>query len=435
MKLEDSLRVQKKEKSIDHEEAKALARDKDPSVRMGLARREDIEPELLYFLAEDPDADVRRAVAENTASPRQADLILARDDDHAVRSCLAEKISILAPNLSPTEQQRIHAMTTEVLEVLAEDQLVRVRQVLSEALKDVAHAPPAVIKQLALDTELVVAGPVLEFSPVLSDADLVEIIKQSPAEGGLGAISRREGVSEVVSDAIVSTEDRIAIGDLLGNRSAQIREETLDDLVERGAGIKLWHAPLSARPGLPPRAVAKLAHYVADNLLEVLQSRNDLDPETLKAVKSVVHERLSADPEKGVDGEDTHSHRPGLAVETPYTMAKRLHENKRLDESIISNALNAGDGPFVYAALSVLSDMPAKAVEKIFSEKSPKGIVALVWRSGLSVRFAEQAQLRLGSVSPAETLKATVGGNYPLNKDEMIWQLDFFKDLATRGGA
>lgn len=419
-----------------YEEAKSLARHKDPDVRADVARRGDVEPELLYFLAEDPDAKVRRAVAENMATPRHADIILARDQDETVRSGLVDKIAVVAPDLSPSEHQRIHAMTTEVLEILAEDQLVRVRRILSQALKDVAHAPPSVIKNLALDTELVVSGPVLEFSPVLSDADLVEIIKAAPAKGGLNAISRRQGVSEQVSDAIVDTDDRTAIGELLGNRSAQIREVTLDDLVERGAGVKLWHAPLAARPKLPSGAVEKLAHYVADNLLEALQDRDDLDAKTMDAVKTAVHERLAVGSSSQIQGDnDSEESLEVTVVETPLSMAKRLNENGKLDESLVINAMNAGDKAFVHATLSVLTGLPIKGVEKIFSEKSPKGVVAVVWKAGLSMRFAEQAQLRLGSISPGSVLKAGASGAPPLNQDEMTWQLEFFSDLAQKGGS
>ena len=57
---------------------------------------------------------------------------------------------------------------------------------------------PEIIKGLALDDELVVSGPVLEFSPVLTDDDLLEIIEKGPVKGGLGAIARRSRVNEII---------------------------------------------------------------------------------------------------------------------------------------------------------------------------------------------------------------------------------------------
>ncbi len=71
---------------IDYDQTKALARHADPKVRLDLAARTDVKPEILYFLADDSSPDVRRAIAANTATPRPADLLLARDADAHVRA-------------------------------------------------------------------------------------------------------------------------------------------------------------------------------------------------------------------------------------------------------------------------------------------------------------------------------------------------------------
>jgi hypothetical protein len=46
------------------------------------------------------------------------------------------------------------------------------------------------------------------------------------------------------------------------------------------------------RPILPGRAAAKLARFVAHNLLETLRVRKDLDPDVLDEVRKVVDQRL-----------------------------------------------------------------------------------------------------------------------------------------------
>ena len=170
--------------TISYEAARELVRDGDPEVRRVLAVRDDLKPEILYFLAEDTDAAVRQAVANNMPAPRKADVLLAKDDDANVRGDLAGKIARLAPGLSPEEQDQARNATYETLETLARDQITKVRGILPEALKDIADAPPDVIKTLAMDTEIEVSGPVLEFSPTLSDDDLLEIFEQRPAQGG-----------------------------------------------------------------------------------------------------------------------------------------------------------------------------------------------------------------------------------------------------------
>ncbi len=54
-----------------------LARHEDPKVRLALAARNDVKPEILYFLAEDPSRPVRQAAAANTTTPGTANRKLA----------------------------------------------------------------------------------------------------------------------------------------------------------------------------------------------------------------------------------------------------------------------------------------------------------------------------------------------------------------------
>ncbi len=416
--------------TISYEIAKKLARDQDPEVRRVLAERADLKPEVLYYLAEDTDAEVRKAVAKNLASPRQTDVLLANDDDADVRGDLAGKIARLAPGLSTDEQDKARQATYEALETLAKDQITKVRGILSDALKDIADAPADVIKTLALDTEIEVSGPVLEFPPVLTDDDLLEIIEFGPATGGLSAISKRAEVTESVSDAIIVTDDVNAIADLLSNDSAQIRESTLDDLIERAPDVDLWHAPLVGRPKLPDGAATRLATFLADNLLEVLQERADLDTEILDTVKAVVHQRLgdegimSSEPEGG--GQDF------LNMDLPLDMVERLYSARKLDSPVIGKALNAGDYSFVLAALVVRGGIEEAVAKKIFVEKSAEGISALTWKASIPAKMAVQLQQRMGRVAPSAILEAD-GENYALSNDDLNFQIELFTNLSAKG--
>lgn len=416
---------------LSYDQAKELAQSQDPAVRAALAERADLPPELLFFLANDAVAEVRRAAAANQSLPHQADLLLARDADQQVREGLAGKIAKLAPGLSPNDQDKLRRQTFEALETLARDQMTRVRQILADALKDVADAPPEVIRTLASDAEIVVSGPVLEFSPVLTDDDLLEIIQSGPARGGLGAIARRATVSELVSDAVAATDDIAAIADLLGNPSAQIREETLDSLIERAPSVDLWHAPLVGRPHLPAAAASRLALFVADNLLGVLEKRTDLDAATLNAVKSVVQRRL-AESRSDLAGRMPEPAGPDfLKVEPPITVAKRLHAAGRLDSNVVAKAMHASDHAFVLAALIVRSDLPAKLVHKVFEERSAKGVLAVCWKAELPAKLAVTIQQRMGRIPPNDLIMPK-GSGYALGTDEMQWQLEFVADLVGK---
>ncbi len=421
-------------KPITYDEAKKLARHDDPKVRISLAAREDVKPEILYYLVDDESPEVRRTIAVNAGTPPQANLILARDNDDGVRTGLAERIARLVPDLSTDEQNNIRRLTFEVLEILARDQVTRVRQILSEALKDVAHAPPEVINRLARDAELVVSGPILEHSPLLSDEDIVDIIVNDPVNGVLAAISRRCQVSEPVCDAIVEAGDEDDIAVLLANQSAQIREQTLDHIIDRAVDVEQWHKPLIKRPKLSAKASIRLARFVADNLLEIFSKREDLDPTVIDKVREIVRKRLEEEPEEPLkDGEGKKTGKPKKKKKSG-TMdvldeARKMHDAGMLGLATIEDSLQNRDNEFIIAALSVMAGIPIGVVEKIVSTQSAKGLVSVSWKAGLPMETAVQLQKKIAEIPIKSVLFEKTGGAYPLSEDEMIWQLEFFSDI------
>jgi uncharacterized protein (DUF2336 family) len=396
-----------------YEEAKRLLRDPNPRVRERLARRPDLQPELLYFLAEDADSEVRRQVAANPATPPHAHPLLARDQAVEVRSTLADKIARLVPDLDPDVRGKVYQFTLETLEILARDQAVRVRQILSEILKDVAKAPAEIIQRLARDADTLVSVPVLQFSPVLTDHDLIEIIRSAPAHRALTAITRRLRLGETVADAIVGTRDETVIASLLANPSAQIREETLDYIVGEAPSVPAWHSPLVDRPSLPKRVMVALARFVASMLVDRLLERADLDAATAQQVREIVEQRLEEEPE-------------AAPPEDPLATALRLKESGALDEAAVGNALAQSNRPLTMAMLAVLASRPLSVVKRIITGQSARGTTALAWKAGLSMRIAIDLQKHLARVPAAQLLYAREGVHFPMSPADMEWQLEFF---------
>ncbi len=404
-------------KPLSYEETKQVLESGGQKVRKDIAGREDVQPEVLYYLAADSSSDVRRKIAVNQSTPAQADLVLARDANEDVRLDLAAKLSRLVPDLSSREREKTRKFVIEALEALARDQVVRVRQVLAEALCDMAEAPPSVIRQLARDLEQVVSCPVLELSPLLSDQDLIDIIGEGCVSGRLQAISRRDGLGEAVADAIVASDDRPAIAALLANGSAQIREQTLDALVEGAREVEAWQPPLVERPKLTPRMAQKLAGFVAEHLLDKLQRRNDLDRDTAERIAKEVRRRLDGGASDG-------------RIADPASEVRRLVAAGELDEDIVLAALQRGDRGLVRECLICLGDLDGETIDKVLSGKSAKGVTALAWKAGLSMRFATQLQQHMGGIPPAQVLNARDGTDFPMTPEEMTWQLGFFQSLS-----
>lgn len=408
----------------DYESAKRTLSEGTEKKRRGLASSPDTKPEILYFLASDESPDVRAALAANAASPAQADQLLADDPDEDVRQALAAKIAKLAPDLGPAESDKARALAYETLERLVRDQALRVREMLAEELKTNAAVAPEIVTRLASDEELTVAGPVLEYSPVLTDEILLTIIADAPSSGALSAISRRSEVRPAVSDAIVATDDEMAIADLLGNSNAQIREETLDQLAERAHDLDSWHLPLVRRPKLSSRAVNQLARYVARNMVDMLAARQDIDAETARQVTETLQKRIEEDDPDLKPRQKKQSE--GLSDSELLTRVKTILKTTSAAEAVTSMVDQRETGLAV-AAITILTGYDYAKVRKSFSQRVPKPIMALCWKAGLPASLAVRIQYRVAKISPSNVLQAGPGGDYPFTEDELNWQLEFFE--------
>ena len=421
-----------------------LAASSDPTVRKAVAEHQDVNAEILYYLANDVDSGVRLSVALNPNSPPQIFSLLARDENESVRKGLASQFSSLAPDLDEESLSHIWKVTHGALKVLARDQAIKVRHAMAEALKGFVMAPQDIIDALSRDIETMVSAPVLEFSPVLSEDDLLDIIAKGTASNNLVAISRRSKVSMPVSDAIIDVDDAMAIAELLGNHSAQIREEVLDTLIDRAPDFEFWHEPLVSRPSLPRGAPQRLAMFIANNLVQKLKSRVDIDDDALQEISEIMQERFSG----ANSDEDIHlagtSLFDFLDAPLPMIRANRLLETASLDNAIIKRSVQENDYLFVLAALVALTGLNEDLVKRIFKEQNPKAIVALIWRAGLSPDLMVDLQHRIARLAPNDVIKpkassetSGAGDNtapleFPLFEKEMEWSIQFFESLIVR---
>jgi uncharacterized protein (DUF2336 family) len=416
---------------VTYEQARDLLDHPDPEVRLTLASRDDLEPEILYFLARDPDITIRRTIAANSAAPIKASLLLAEDENEDVRTDLADRVGRLVPGLSQEQQAKVWRTVHQVLNLLARDQLPRVRRALSEALKSLPDAPHDIVLILARDPEATVAAPVLEFSPVLTDEDLQAIIQASPMTGQLAAISRRINVGEEVSNAIVGSGNVDAITALLKNSSAQIREETLDAIIDAAPRQNVWHEPLVHRPNLNARAALRIAEFVADSLIQKLAARTDIDAETAASLVKIVREKLRRDDGKtGLAPDDPVAALHADALKMAARQVEALANAGKLRAGYILAQAAEGATPLVVAGLAKLADLPVAAIVEVVRTASAKGMLAVAWAADFSAEDAMQLQLKVARATPDTVIKPRAGGGFDCTEAELEWQLDMFKDVS-----
>jgi len=378
-----------------------------------LAARPDAAPEALFYLAAQGSPATRRVVAANPSTPAQANRNLADDIDDDVRVQLARKIGQLLPNLAPDATARMRELTIETLERLARDTLPRVRQALAEEIKSLDCVPPKVIKALARDIECV-AAPVLEYSPLLADSDLLEIVSSAQASFALLAIARRKPLHANVSEAIAEALDEPAVAALLINSGAQMRAQTIDKIVQHAEKIREWHLPLVLRNDLSQRSIRRLATFVSKSLIDVLAAKHKLDETTRRHLKEKMKARIDAD-------DDMTAPPSAKAPDLPA-----LKKAGKLDDTFLEGAIEQGSRETVIASLALLAGIAPDLAARIFQTGSAKPITALVWRAGLSMRVAFKIQTLLLHLPANDTLPARDGVRFPLSEKEMLWHLNYF---------
>jgi uncharacterized protein (DUF2336 family) len=397
-------------------EAKKIAAEGDVSARRSLAAHEDLEPELLYDFATDEAPEVRRAVAENYGTPLQADVILAKDIDDEVRAQIASKIGRLVPTLGSDATDRLTTMALEVLEIVARDELPRVRAIVSEEIKLTANVPHEIVKRLANDIEDIVATPVLEYSPLLSDRDLLEIIASGVTEGALTALSRRQDLVESVVDAVVAINSVKAMKDLLENTSAPLGEETLDKIAVVAAGANDLHMPMVNRDSLSENIIRRIATFVSAALVDVLIDRHELAPEVAGDLRQAVRKRIDVG-DLVLDEQDK---------DPADERAKEMFEAGTLDEDALLDAIDEKDLAFVRHAVILKSRLSAGVVQKMITSGSGKALTALAWKAGLSMDMALTLQRRLGNIEAKSMVQAASGGGYSMSDEDLQWYVEFY---------
>ncbi len=394
----------------------ALADQFDEASRVKLGASPQATPAILALLAADPAVTVRAAVALNDATPVGVQESLATDGDERVRMLVARKLAGFA--FGGAEEEQMERQAARLLESLVRDEAVRVRLAIASVLKEMPGAPKEIVLQLAHDTDITVSEPILRLSPLLAPEDLLALLAAPPAPETVTAIARRPHLSEPVSDAIAATAHSAAIHALLANRSAAIREATLDSLVAQSVHHCEWHEPLVQRPALPPKAARALADVVATHYLERLAARADLASELTDELQEKLARRLKSD-----GGQDDLPER--LTKEEAMAKAQAMQQSGKLTEETLLRAAQRGEARLASALLALAADMPFSAAERAASLRSAKGLISLCWKAGFSMRVAGPLQSLLCRIPPGEVLGAGTGGNFPLAPSEMRWQLEF----------
>ncbi len=403
-----------------YEESRGIAAKGTVTKRRWLASRKGLQPEILYYFATDKNDSVRQTVAANETTPLQADKILSQDSSDSVRLELARKISRLLPGINIARADKVSQMVLEIINVLAKDKTARVRSIVSEEIKTLTNVPRELVEELAWDAESIVSMPVLEYSPLLSDRHLLEIIRSGIAGGALSAIARRNELSDTLSNAVAEENVEPATIHLLKNATASINAETYEIIASAAQNSSDVLENLIERDDLTLSTIRRVASFVGNAVLSRIIERHKNKPDITEEAFRDIREQIGDRIKKG--GADN----VAIPGEEARQRAEKLYTDDGLDETVIIRAIDQGERMFVIHSLALLTGFGWENIRDVLNSKTGKTIVALIWKAGLSAKASVQVQSGFSDIPKPDLIMPDEGGGYTFSEEDMEWYLDFF---------
>ncbi len=226
------------------------------------------------------------------------------------------------------------------------------RAMLADRIRGIGNAPPGVIRTLAFDDAISVAGPILSTSERLDNATLVENAR-TKSQDHLMAISRRQTLVETVTDVLVERGDRDVALSVVRNAGAKLSETGYLRLVKRSEDDAELAQSVGERPEISRQNFLKLLTTASKAVRLALQA---------------AHPELGADVEKAVAQAATVIQAKAATASRDYTAArariKSLREANRLSEIEVDEFARAGKFEDTAVALAVMCTLPVEAVER-----------------------------------------------------------------------
>ena len=179
--------------------------------------------------------------------------------------------------LSPQISQLVEGLFITLVEQAEHD----IRRRLADRLADAAWAPPTLVNMLALD-EIEISQPIIAYSPVLADTDLIRILVEATLDHQV-AVARRPGLTAGVVEAILENGEPAVLTALAGNETAEIDEPALAAMIGHARRVVAMRSPLARHPRLSAELAVRLYAWVGESLKTALTARFRLDPVALDA--------------------------------------------------------------------------------------------------------------------------------------------------------
>jgi uncharacterized protein (DUF2336 family) len=271
----------------------------------------------------------------------------------------------LHSDLSPDDRAAAEGAMT----MLLDDPSPLVRLALADVFASSQGAPPVIVYALAAD-QPEIAAPILERSPLLRDADLVDLVATAHPHSQ-AVIASRFLLPRAVAAAIAEVGAAHACLALLENPGAEIAQFSIDRIVERFGHLAPIRENLLARDDLPATTRQALLAKLSQTLAGFVSARHWMPQDHAQYAMREACEKATI----------------ALAAETREAeigaLVSHLRESGQLTAGLILRAILSGNIVLFEEALAELSALPLDTVSSYIHDRSVSGFQALYRKAGL----------------------------------------------------
>jgi uncharacterized protein (DUF2336 family) len=289
----------------------------------------------------------------------------------------------------------------DVLLALIADIETKARAELARRLAPLSHSPQRLMRRLAADEEISVAGPVLMHSPRLDSADLAQLAA-SHSQAHLFAISYRKSLDETVTDVLVARGNEDVVLNVAGNAGARFSDAGYSRLVHRAVSDGALAETVARRADIPDRLFRELlVHATALVQQRLLASAR---PETQAEIR-----RVMARVSDQVAAEAAPLRNYKAAIDT----VRALGREGLLDEAQVADYARLKAFDETVAALSEVTEVPVDIVDRLMAGERPDPVLILCKAAGFSWPTAKTViLLRLATTGKSAVALESTAANF-----------------------
>lgn len=287
---------------------------------------------------------------------------IANGDDTPRRSAILSALTQQYLELEPRLSDRHIELYDNVFKLLVGGIELQARVTLSERLAPLPRAPRDTIKVLAKDDYAAVAAPVLKQSPLLDEADLIEIASNK-SEAHRAALAGRPNIAVGLTNILVERREQSVFVELVQNDSARLSADGAVALASMAQGNPMVAQALAARLQIPATALTQILDAARSAVVEMLvKEEPETARETIAQAVDAGVETVASLPEEGAE-----------ALSDQQIVA--LMSMKKIDE--------------VTAALAARSGLPRDMITLTFKAFHVDGFLIVLKAAGFKRGAAE----------------------------------------------